>query len=73
MAVRCRMCGSFELRPSHLRLEDLAHLLLLRYPVRCRICRLRDYVFVPLVRGMKLHARPRHKNSSHPKNAEASH
>ena len=39
MAVKCKFCGSMNLRPSHFQLIDLAFLFILRFPVRCRECR----------------------------------
>lgn len=44
----CHSCGSSELRTSRLRSEDFGKLLSFRYPVRCRICRERNFVFLPL-------------------------
>jgi hypothetical protein len=48
MPVRCRNCGSTRFRISHFRIfSDTIRLPLLQYPVRCLICRHRDYVFIP--------------------------
>ncbi len=41
MTIYCHACGSRNLRPSRLQLKDLAYFLVLRYPVRCRLCRKR--------------------------------
>jgi len=41
MTIYCHTCGSTNLRPSRLQLKDLASILILRYPVRCRYCRKR--------------------------------
>jgi len=46
MSVRCRLCSSSDLRLSRFRFKDLPHLLILSYPVRCRVCRDRDYLFI---------------------------
>lgn len=43
MSVRCGFCNSFDLRLSRFRFKDLPFLLILRYPMRCRVCRDRDY------------------------------
>ncbi len=48
MSNYCRLCGSSDLSSSHFRLRDLPRLLLLRYPMRCWVCRQRDYF--PLLR-----------------------
>ena len=42
----CRSCGSEEFRVSHLRRTDLSQLLRLRYPIRCKICKEREFVFL---------------------------
>jgi hypothetical protein len=42
----CRACGSSEFRISQLRSSDISKLLTLRYPVRCRICKERDFIFI---------------------------
>ncbi len=42
--MRCPSCGSSHFRLSRLRFSDLFHLFLLRYPVRCRLCRERSHV-----------------------------
>jgi len=46
-AVLCNGCGSDKFRASHFRLKDLRQLLMLRRPLRCRICSERVYVFIP--------------------------
>jgi hypothetical protein len=47
--VKCRSCGSANLRTSRFQLPDLSHLLRLQYPVRCRSCRERSYRFLFLL------------------------
>jgi hypothetical protein len=42
----CHACGSSEFRTSHLRGSDIRKLLTLRFPIRCRICSMRDFTFV---------------------------
>lgn len=46
-SLTCRNCGSSEFRASRFRSEDLGKLLFLRYPVRCRVCRERHFIFLP--------------------------
>jgi len=43
MGICCPVCGSENVRLSHLRQGDGYHLLRLRYPIRCRSCRLRGW------------------------------
>lgn len=42
--MRCPSCGSSHFRLSRLRFSDLLQLFILRYPVRCRLCRERTHV-----------------------------
>jgi hypothetical protein len=42
----CRSCGSQEFRLSHPRRGDLSRLLTLRYPIRCKVCKERDFAFM---------------------------
>jgi hypothetical protein len=44
MSIHCQFCSSTDLRISRFRLKDLAHLMILYYPVRCWVCRERAYV-----------------------------
>ncbi len=44
--MNCPYCGTSTFRLSHLRLTDFSRLILLRFPVRCRLCRERFYVFL---------------------------
>lgn len=46
MEKSCLCCGSEDLRLSRVRRSDLLRLLTLRLPIRCRICRQRDFAFV---------------------------
>lgn len=59
MHLTCRFCGLSNLRTSRLRLGDLPRLVLLHYPVRCRECKMRSYVTVFSVLGLR-HSRRRH-------------
>jgi hypothetical protein len=45
--MNCHHCNSVKLRNSRFRLEDLTHLLMLQLPVRCRDCKVREYVSFP--------------------------
>jgi hypothetical protein len=45
--MNCHHCNSVKLRNSRFRLEDLIHLLKLQTPVRCRDCKMREYVSFP--------------------------
>jgi len=58
MAFHCRGCGMSDFRLSHVRNKDLWRLLTLQYPIRCRTCRERSFVFVlkalQIVRDAKL-------------------
>jgi hypothetical protein len=46
--VTCVDCGSSSFRLSRFRWTDLERLALLQYPVRCRNCRRRTFVGLPL-------------------------
>ena len=43
MPIYCLSCSSTDLRFSRFRLKDLPFLLILRYPMRCWVCRRREY------------------------------
>ena len=43
MSIYCHFCSSTDLRVSRFRLKDVAHLIILRYPMRCWVCRERAY------------------------------
>lgn len=49
MTLRFCGCGSSDLRASRLRLKDIPFLLILRYPMRCWVCRERVYIFIPRI------------------------
>ena len=52
MSIICSLCRSSDLRFSRLRMKDLLHLLLLQYPMRCWVCREREYM--PVMRVLTL-------------------
>jgi len=57
MHIYCHECGSTDVRTSHFRFRDVARLLALRYPVRCRTCKARWHAPI----GPALHLpRPQH-------------
>lgn len=43
MSIYCSICGSRDLRFSRFKLKDIPRLILFRYPMRCWVCRDRDY------------------------------
>lgn len=43
--TRCPNCLTTDLCPARLRLKDFARLLVFQYPVRCRNCWEREYMF----------------------------
>jgi predicted Zn-ribbon and HTH transcriptional regulator len=55
MQIMCPNCLSQDLRTSRFRLPDLARILILQLPVRCRNCRQRGYAF--LHQALRLPAR----------------
>jgi hypothetical protein len=57
----CRSCGSEDFRISHLRPSDFRKLLTLRYPIRCRVCKERDFAFL----GSVLFFRRKSKKKRH--------
>ena len=52
MSIPCHICGSRAFQFARLRFKDLPHLLVLQYPMRCWVCRDRDYL--PLLRVLKI-------------------
>jgi hypothetical protein len=42
----CKSCGAEDFRTSHFRGSDLGQLFMLRYPIRCKVCKERDFVFI---------------------------
>jgi hypothetical protein len=59
--MNCPYCGTPKFRTSRIRLVDLPRLALLQYPVRCKLCRERFHVGLPLAlhlfRSQKARAR----------------
>ena len=64
MSVQCRLCGSFDLRMSRFRFKDLPHFFILHYPMRCWVCRERDYLFILRIFRMSREAEPRNGGAS---------
>ncbi len=50
MTKQCPICSSTDLRLSRVRKGDLIRLVLLMYPIRCRECMRRSFVFLPKAR-----------------------
>lgn len=46
MSNHCQLCGSTDLRASRVRAKDVLRLFMLQYPMRCWVCRNREYVSV---------------------------
>jgi hypothetical protein len=63
MSTICRDCGNSNFRTSHFRLEDVLRLLLLQYPVRCRVCEKRSFIFIWQVSKIKRDAQKRHRRA----------
>jgi hypothetical protein len=61
--VKCIECGSSSFRLSRFRFSDLERLALLQYPVRCRNCRRRTFVGLPLALALYQARRARRKAS----------
>jgi len=61
MVAYCRACGSYNLRLSHLHVLDVLLLLRLRYPVRCRSCRLRSLITLDKVLAVHSEAKARQR------------
>ena len=64
MPVTCRFCGSENVRPSLLRIGDLAFLLVLRHPIRCRRCRHRSHVSVFKIAAIRRQAQARSRREA---------
>lgn len=59
MPVHCRFCGSENVRPSFLKINDLGYLVLFLFPVRCRKCRHRSHISVFRIREVRREAQAR--------------
>ena len=62
MPLRCRTCGMSDLRLSRVRIRDIGRVLALQYPVRCRTCRERSYVFI--LSAIRIKAREKQPRSA---------
>ncbi len=65
MIPHCRVCGSRNLRPSHFQTTDLAFLLFLHAPVRCRTCRKRFHVNIFSVAKIRREAEARREREKY--------
>lgn len=70
--MRCPYCGASHFRLSRLRISDLIHLLRLRYPVRCRLCRERTHVSFAKAMQARSAARHAHGEAAKPESAPKS-
>ena len=61
MAKQCPICFSTDFRLSKIRGGDFIRLVLLMYPIRCRECFRRTFVFLPLA---PLYRQPTAEDSS---------
>ncbi len=68
----CPHCGSAKFRASKLRVLDLPRLLILRYPVRCRICYKRKFVGILLAMKVRRADKIRHEEVHRRRKIEAS-
>ena len=65
MIAHCHVCGSRNLRPSHFQIVDLAFLLVLHVPVRCRTCRKRFHVSLFSIGKIRRDAEVRRDQEEH--------
>jgi len=70
MSVRCSTCNSFDLRFSRFRFKDIPHFFILQYPMRCWVCRERDYHSILSIFRMGGDAEPRKVGASGLEKAE---
>lgn len=63
MAIFCRLCGYSNFRTSRFRFQmlDLAHLLLLRLPVRCLNCDERAFTYFKNYLAVRRARKERHR------------
>lgn len=59
MSIHSCLCGSSDFRFSRLRFKDLPRLLLFQYPMRCWVCRDRNYMTLPRILRVVRDAPPR--------------
>jgi len=65
MIPHCHVCGSRNLRPSHFQVTDLAYILVLRAPVRCRTCRERLHISIFSIVRIRREAETRREREQH--------
>jgi hypothetical protein len=63
MQDTCSMCGASDFRTSRFRRSDFARLFSFQYPVRCRNCQQREYVFVLRIFKIRRDAKLRHSDA----------
>jgi hypothetical protein len=59
MSIPCHICGSKAFQFARLRFRDLPRLLVLKYPMRCWVCRDRDYVTLLRILKIRREAPPK--------------
>jgi hypothetical protein len=64
--MKCRFCNSEALRRSRLRRSDIARLLMIQYPIRCRRCHIRVYVWAHEAFKLKAAGKSRERGQGHP-------
>jgi len=63
--MKCLHCNSARLRVSRFRKQDWLALLLLHYPIRCRDCHMREYVWFPQVLQVRHESKLRGQQNEH--------
>jgi hypothetical protein len=61
MHLSCPSCASKNVRPSHWFSGDLSRAIILKFPMRCRSCRIRFYEWLPKIVFSRKH---RHTKTS---------
>jgi hypothetical protein len=64
--MKCQFCNSVALRRSRLRRSDIARLLMFQYPIRCRGCHMRVYVWAHQAFKVKAAGKSREGGQGHP-------
>jgi hypothetical protein len=72
MPFHCKSCGLYDFRISRFRRSDFPFLMKLLYPVRCRNCYERAYVFLFRAFRISREAKLRRKKRSREREASAS-
>lgn len=70
-SVYCNHCGSSDFRPSRFRKLDLLHLLIFRFPVRCRDCSERLFVNARQFALIRRETEARRRRRAHSQSSQA--